>query len=83
MAIDMIEALLRYGQFRDAESSVLFQADKRRGGGRLEPSGVYQALHMLAKRAGVQGPKLGVHRGRHTFAMETLRAGRRHPAPPR
>ena len=71
----LIEAVLRYGRFRDPETSVLFQADRRRGGGRLTPNGVYEALHGLAKRAGIQGPKLGVHRGRHTFATETLRAG--------
>ena len=69
----VIEALYAYGRFRRDEPA-LFQAGTRRGGGRLSPSGVYQAINELVKRAGGTGNR-GVHRGRHTFAKVTLRAG--------
>ena len=69
----VIDALYAYGRYR-CDDPALFQAGTRRGGGRLSPSGVYQAINELVKRAGVTGNR-GVHRGRHTFAKVTLRAG--------
>ena len=66
----VIDALYAYGRFRKGDPA-LFQTQ---GGVRLSPSGVYQAINELVKRAGVSGNR-GVHRGRHTFAKVTLRAG--------
>ena len=66
----VIDALYAYGRFRKGDPA-LFQTQ---GGVRLSPSGVYQAINELVKRAGVTGNR-GVHRGRHTFAKVTLRAG--------
>ena len=71
----LVEALLRYARYRKPLEPAFFQSDPRRGNVRLQPAGVYQAINELAKRAGVAGPVLGVHRGRHTFATQTLRAG--------
>lgn len=39
----------------------------------LEPNGVFQALKSLGKRNGI--PDLQTHRFRHTYAVNTLRAG--------
>ena len=72
---EALGAIFRYMPYRKESERALFQSNARNGNGRLTPHGVYQVVRDLAKRVGVQGPKFGPHRGRHTFALRFLRAG--------
>ena len=68
-----VYAILRYDRFRDLRHPALLQSIEPDGVRHMTPHAVYKAFHNLAVRVGIPGRKLGVHRGRHTFSIETLK----------